>query len=192
VIKNSKAFSPLKYPCTQEEKNSILLLSTLFNKISAGNKSSGTYHKIASMLIIDIFRNEFSLPKIEISIPNHRKRYDLMFYNKANSGFWSNMRDAHLITHVIFEIKNWAKNNNIAFLNQINRYSKSNRAIVLVTRREPDTELYEECSGIMQRVKNCLPLPISRDNIIYASQLKIKGENPNYIFEEAYLKLSLS
>lgn len=166
-----------------------LFMASLLKAIPRGNKYFEIFHKIGSVCVSDIFKEELSSPLIEKKGSKGSERFDLMLYNGASAGFWLDMKKSHQITHVVFEFKNWRTNTHIKFGEQIGRYAKGNRAVILVTRHEPNERLIYECSKIFNKIENCLPLTVSDEKIFLAAQLKKDGSSPSSIFEEAYLCL---
>lgn len=168
------------------------LLSYLLAKIPAGKDHSSLFHKLCSIFVSDVFKQDLSYPHLEKRGSKGHKRFDLVLYNKATKGFWNDMKLIHKITHVVFEFKNWKHNDNREFIGQIARYADNNRAIVLVTREKPNESLLSELAGIFRKTTDFLPLSISVDDLKNAADISPKESSPSEIFANQYIDLQFA
>jgi len=166
-----------------------ILLPSLLRNIPKGKECCVLFQKIGSICVSDLFSEDLTNPMTELTSSKGQKRFDLVLYNRARSGFWFDMKELHRTTHVVFEFKNFTRPNHIAFAEQIARYAESKRAVVLVTRDDPDQCILRECSELFRKMKDFLPLPICDRKILQACHLREMGRPPSEIFEEAYLRL---
>lgn len=179
----------LEFEYLENQHVSLNFLPHLLEKIPSGKEHCDIFHKLGSICVSDIFHDDLSSPLWEKRGSKGHKRYDLMLYNRATNGFWLDMKKMHRIFHIIFEFKNWKKNDHRKFSKQISDYSERNRAVVLVTRDEPNENLFFESSQLYNKIDNFLPLPISINDLNMASFIKSEGSSPSEIFEGPYLKL---
>jgi len=184
ILKDSLKF---EYLITQQNSANILL--QLLKILPPGKEYCYIFHKLGSICVSDIFQDELSSPLFEMRGSKGHKRYDLILYNRAQNGFWSDMKRHHKISHVVFEFKNWGKSIYRQFSQQISDYSEKNRAVILVTRNKPDENIFFELSTIYKKIDNFLPLPISLTDLYIASTLKLEESSPSQIFEAPYLRL---
>ena len=71
----------------------------LLNSIPAGKEYCEIFHKIGSICISDIFQEELTSPLMEIRGSKGSKRFDLILYNIANSGFRLDRNKSHNFIH---------------------------------------------------------------------------------------------
>ncbi|HUU40277.1 MAG TPA: hypothetical protein VMW42_04995 [Desulfatiglandales bacterium] len=189
AIINKSPDNDEKSECLENQVDLVKSLAYLLKSIPTGQTYCAIYHKLASLFVADIFHEDLTNPLVELQGSKGHKRFDLMLYNRAQAGFWSDMRKTHQISHVIFEFKNGKKIDYREFAKQVSDYSQKNRAIILVTRIEPGENMFYELSDLYKKIENFLPLPISYEELCIAYFLKQKGSSPSNIFEKPYLKL---
>jgi len=104
-----------KLPTKIPEVRQISLLEEYSTQLSrvkpGGGKKASRYHQIIFNILSDIFYPQLKNPKKEEKINQGRKRIDITFDNKAEEGFFKELRDRYKIhCPIIFiECKNYTK-----------------------------------------------------------------------------------
>jgi hypothetical protein len=177
----------LEYNVEHLEYHGLDLLCDL-RRIQPGKSSAMDYQRIVGQILAILFRPDLSHAHLEISNESGISRYDIVFLNKAQSGFWHDLKVTRGNAIVIFDAKN--KNNLVPTdADQMLRYSSDWRGNVLfIVCRKPASKSFNARLCELLKEKKVCVLVISDSDLEEMLILKEQGNDPIQVIEKTFMK----
>jgi hypothetical protein len=156
------------------------------SKIKTGQKQAAEYQRLVAKILHETFSPQLDEPHLEVSNESGASRYDIVFMNRADRGFWHDIKFSRGNSIVIFDAKN--KNElSPSDADQMLRYSSPWRGnvIFLVCRNTPSKAFTTRSADLLKEKGVCLIVLSDRElEEIYS--LKQKGSDPTIVIERLY------
>jgi hypothetical protein len=91
---------------TDKEKNTVEELIQELEAIKPGTKDAKKYESFIARVITLLFDPYLIYPRLQVKSFDGREIIDITFYNAADRGFWSDIKQRHGNTSIPFEVKN--------------------------------------------------------------------------------------
>jgi CheY-like chemotaxis protein len=166
--------------------DSITSIMKQLSELPTGRQHARTYQLLITRTLEWLLYPALMDPHVEAK--GNISRYDIVFFNKAESGFWRDLKLTRGNAVVIFEAKNKMRLEPTD-ADQVQRYSGKWRGqvVFLVTRQLIDSPFRSRTRVILQEFGVCI-LVISNDDLQKMVELKLQGADPTLIIEEIFRK----
>lgn len=161
-------------------------LTSDLENINPGRAQASEYQQLVAKVLHEVFAPTLDEPRLEVSNESGSSRYDIVFMNRAERGFWHDIKVARGNAVVIFDAKN-KKELVPSDADQLLRYSGPWRGkVVFIACREPPTDSFStRCADLLKEKEVCL-LTISDTNLKEMHSLKRQGADPTIVVERLF------
>lgn len=156
------------------------------SKIKPGQRQAAEYQRLVAKILHEAFTPRLDEPHLEVLNESGASRYDIVFMNRADRGFWHDIKVSRGNSIVIFDAKN--KNDlSPSDADQMLRYSGPWRGnvIFLVCRDEPSKAFTTRSADLLKEKGMCL-IVLSDRELEEVSSLKQSGGDPTIVIERLY------
>jgi len=161
-------------------------ISKDLSKIETGQKQAAEYQRLVAKTLHETFTPQLDEPHLEVSNESGASRYDIVFMNRADRGFWHDIKVSRGNSIVIFDAKN--KNDlTPSDADQMLRYSGPWRGdvIFLVCRNKPSKTFTTRSADLLKEKGVCL-IVLSDSALEELSSLKQNGSDPTIVIERLF------
>lgn len=155
-------------------------------KIKTGQKQAAEYQRLIAKILHETFTPQLDEPHLEVSNESGSSRYDIVFSNRAERGFWHDIKMSRGNFIVIFDAKN--KNDlSPSDADQMLRYSSDWRGnvIFIVCRNSPSKSFNTRSADLLKEKGVCL-IVLSDREIEEMYSLKQTGNDPTIVIERLF------
>lgn len=158
-------------------------------EIQPGIKQAIEYQLHVARFLENLFESHLSQPHLEVINDSGISRYDIVFFNKSQHGFWHDLKVTRGNAIVIFDAKN--KNDLVpADADQMLRYSSDWRGNVLfIVCRKPTSEAFKIRASALVKEKNVCILVLSDSDLEEMLLLKDQQNNPIQVIEKRFREI---
>jgi hypothetical protein len=161
------------------------LLSNIQN-IKPGRNDAAEYQILVSQLLQEVFDSSLSAPRLEVTNISGTSRYDIVFFNRAERGFWHDIKLNWGNNLVIFDAKNKLQLKP-PDADQMLRYSSPwrGRVLFIVCRTSQSKGFALRAAEYLKEHKICI-LVITDNDLAIMFTMKQQGNDPTLIVEKLY------
>ena len=155
-------------------------------KIEPGRLGARRYQQVVAEMLSQIFYPDLDESSIEVHSDSGLSRYDIVFSNRAERGFWHDIKISRGNSLVIFDAKN-KRVLRAADADQMLRYSGPWRGqvIFIVCRRKPSPMFTRRTSDLLKE-RDCCLIVLDDHDLRDLYQLKLQGSDPSVLVEKLY------
>ena len=155
-------------------------------KIKPGQRQAAEYQSFVAKTLHEIFHPHLDEPHLEVSNESGSSRYDIVFMNRAERGFWHDIKMSRGNSIVIFDTKNKRKLQP-SDADQMLRYSGPWRGqvIFIVCRDQPSDSFRTRCADLLKEKGVCLVV-ISDQDLEEMHTLAEQSQDPIIAIEKLY------
>ena len=159
---------------------------TCLRTIKAGRRQASEYHVLSARILEETLSPHLSEPHSEVTTEERQSRYDTVFMNRAEAGFWHDIKVSRGNSVVVFDAKN-KRRLSPADADQMLRYSGRWRGSVVfvITRSEPSASFLRRTADLLKEKDVCL-LVLSDKELEEMLLLKHQGDDPTIVVERLY------
>lgn len=155
-------------------------------EIQPGREQATKYQIVVAEILYELFSPYLDEPHLEVSNESGASRYDIVFMNRAERGFWHDIKVSRGNSIVIFDAKN-KKELATSDADQMLRYSGHWRGqvIFVVCREKQPPSFNARTADLLKEHKVCL-IVLSDMDLEEMYSLKRQGNDPTLVIERLY------
>lgn len=155
-------------------------------EIMPGHRNAAKYQQYVAKILHGLFSPHLDEPHFEVSNESGSSRYDIVFWNRAERGFWHDIKVSRGNSIVLFDAKN-KKELVPSDADQMLRYSGDWRGhvIFIVCREKPSRSFVTRMADLLKEKGVCL-IVVSDGELEEMQILKHQGEDPTTVIERLF------
>lgn len=156
------------------------------SRIDPGRKQAGDYQRLVAKILHELFTPDLDEPHLEVSNESGSSRYDVVFMNRSNKGFWHDIKISRGNATVIFDAKN-KRSLLPSDADQMLRYSSQWRGTVvfIVCRERPSNSFMTRTADLLKEKQVCLVV-LNDQSLEEMYALRQQGKDPTIVVERLY------
>jgi hypothetical protein len=157
-----------------------------FRKILPGRNHAANYQVLVAKALGEIFDGSLFEPHYEVTNSSGASRYDIVFMNKAERGFWHDLKINWGNNLVIFDAKNKGELKP-SDADQMLRYSSSllGRVLFVVCRKSQSKTFAKRAADYLNKHKVCI-LVLTDSDLETMLTAKLQSRDPTSVVEGLY------
>ena len=192
AIEGEESFAMLRKMMLHAHARSLVYhgpnLSDDLARIERGHAQASQYQQFVAKVLHEALSPDLDEPHLEVSNESGTSRYDIVFLNRAQRGFWHDIKVTRGNSVVIFDAKNKTELTP-SDADQLLRYSSAwrGKVVFIVCREPPSPSFSVRCSDLLKEHGVCV-LVISDSDLVEMHSLHRQGSNPTVVIERLFRK----